>query len=329
MTTIIEGGGSSGGGFPWTNVLILGAVAAGAYLIWSRLQAGTSTACNTLVGLPRILCELGWQVSGGTTVFDQDKICAMLGGTWNAATGLCHIGGGGSGTPTVDSHGCYVDSQHWCETEARCLDNAQHCLPPGPGAGRPGACYEWSPTFGQWLYSPNAEGCVPYYEEPLDTAQCGKYTGMCDRAYANVRSWINARSKPLLCNNAQDPNLQTWIAQFMPDDYAEVLKICNGAYDKPDTNLQQCPNGAWVDLNNPPGTTLAAACQGSEVKAGCTIAATIPCRSAANFIGANSCCGNEAACRGSGAYLPVDDYPGCFENDIQRARRLCFVNAGC
>ena len=250
-------------GIPWLELGILGAVGVGAYLLWSRLQAGTSTACNTLVGLPRVLCELGWQVGGGTTVFDQDKICAMLGGTWNAATGLCHIGkGGGGGIPDKDSHGCYVDSQHWCETDGRCLDNAQTCLPGGADHGRPGPCYEWSPTFGKWLYSPSQEGCVPYFDiHPVVTPeQCGKYTGMCDRAFGNVRDWINTRQKTSLCKNQQDPDLHTWIAEFMPYDYAEVLRICNGAYDKPVSNIQTCPDGSKVDLNNPPGTTLDQAC---------------------------------------------------------------------
>lgn len=71
---------------------ILAAVGIGAYLIWSRLSTGTSKACDTLVGLPRVLCEIGWQVTGGTTILDQDKICASLGGVWNEATGLCVMG---------------------------------------------------------------------------------------------------------------------------------------------------------------------------------------------------------------------------------------------
>lgn len=307
-------------GFPWLELGVLGAIGVGAYLLWSRLQAGTSTACNTLVGLPRVLCELGWQVSGGTTIFDQDKICAMFGGTWNAATGLCHIGGG-SGIPDKDSHGCYVDSQHWCDTDNKCRDNAQACT---PGGKSPGACYEWSPTFGKWIYSPTMPGCIPYYDDTTITETCGKYTGRCDEAISNVRSWINSRSKELLCNNPNDQGLTTWIAEFMPYDYAEVVKICQGIYDKPVTNIQKCPDGTLVDLNNPPGTTLEEACTNVNPGA-CKINMLDAMRGCGQTLpGKKMCCGPQNVCNAFGADIP---YQGCFTNAAQLNYINCLNNA--
>ena len=227
---------------------VLGILAGAGYLIWSNWDKISGFFQNPFGVNGQ--CPTGYFDTGSNS-------CCPNGTTFEG--GVCKPINVPIIPPATDAHGCYTASEHWCETDGRCLDNAQHCLPGGTDHGRPGACYEWSPTFGQWLYSPNAEGCVPYYEEPLDTSQCGKYTGMCDRAYANVRSWINARSKPLLCNNAQDPDLQTWIAQYMPDDYAEVLRICNGAYDDiPDVQHGLCSDGGLAFFHPP--ETLAQAC---------------------------------------------------------------------
>jgi len=100
---------------------------------------------------------------------------------------------------------------------------------------------------------------------PTDTQMCGGWN--CTQAKSNINSWIYNNNRDMLCDHP-DPKFQgdarnTWLAQYMPEAMADVLRIC-ATGQTPHSNIQKCPSGALVDLNNPPGITLEEACKGSE-----------------------------------------------------------------
>jgi hypothetical protein len=53
-----------------------------------------------------------------------------------------------------DTHGCLTATQHWCDTDNQCRDNALTCTPSGEHD-----CQEWDPFHNVWLYSPSK--CKP------------------------------------------------------------------------------------------------------------------------------------------------------------------------
>jgi len=86
--------------------------------------------------------------------FGQAELCVLSGGTWHE----CKADGV---TPDCtcedkivvnpyDEHGCLKASQHWCDTEQKCRDFAQGCIPEG---GCTDPCTEWSPMFNKCLFN--------------------------------------------------------------------------------------------------------------------------------------------------------------------------------
>ena len=118
-------------------------------------------------------------------------------------------------------------------------------------------------------------------------------------------------------------------------DYDGFLKCAQDCADTLDpagnecAGIQRCPNGTLVDLCNPPGTTLEAACAGSGSLQNCNVKCSERCRDASLFIGASTCWGEEAVCSSFGATIPDPEVPGVWYNTSAWDRRECFSLCGC
>lgn len=241
--------------------------------------------CEGTTGLPGLLCGIGGFVAG--------------------AQGQCVPTG--KVPPVVplpkDEHGCIIGVQHYCEApDRKCRDKAQACTP----AESPGSCYEWSPLFGKWIYSPTMPGCVPTKLIPVipkcAESECTPGAAMC------------AEGIPKVCvplgTGCEDRGL-----------WANGGSAC-----KPKSVLKQCASGAWVDLNNKPGITLEEACRGSANKPilneffddcirGC--GQTKP--------GQVMCVGSREACNASGATVSLGEnlYANQLAIDIGTCMKAC------
>jgi hypothetical protein len=120
------------------------------------------------------------------------------------------------------------------------MDNSRSCTPEESLIPSPGPCYEWSPTFHKWLYSPGLPGCVPYTEHPVAPtcaeSECTPGEQLCD---------ANGISRICVPQGAGCEDRGIW---------SQGGNACKLA-----TNIVQCECGL-VDLNNPPGTTCESAC---------------------------------------------------------------------
>jgi len=288
-----------------SDIGILAALGIGAYLIWSRLSAGTSKACDTLVGLPRVLCEIGWQVAGGTTVFDQDKICASLGGTWNESTGMCLIA---PHTPLPrDGHGCLLNTQHWCDSDNQCRDIAQGCT---PAAGCP-PYTEWSPLFSK---------CIATGEMITCPDGSTHYPGNCPSVTVIPKCQVSECSPgQTICDNG------------IPKICLPSGSGCEGSGFWATTNIDLCKPPSMIvdcscgkiDLNNPPGTTCETACKGYTPPGGCKTDMWTAMRACGQTQGGmTTCMGTARTCAAMGA--TIDDGSGSvFYSPKQFAYNQC------
>jgi len=223
-----------------------------------------------------MLCGIGQWVAGGYGSCEPDstgpgpepgrcdlglqQVCEISGGTWEITEAGC-ICRPKSGI-TKDSHGCLIGAQHWCESDKKCLDNAQQCTPNDYSCN---PCYEWSPTFGKCLYSP---GMCADTEKPCPTGETRLMPGYpCKPKGSTITDaqifdygGCECGSKVGFIQGTD--GFREHYRQYGMDAcvYACEDRRNEIIANMPITNIQTCPNGGQVDLNNPPGTTLQAAC---------------------------------------------------------------------
>jgi hypothetical protein len=233
------------------NIGILAALAAAAILAYKFLAGTTGIGstpkcpegqtwrgdCEGLAGMPGLLCSLGGWVAGGQgQCIPSDEVPPVV-------------------PLPKDEHGCIIGVQHYCEApDRKCRDIAQSCT---PATGSPGECYEWSVLEGKWVYSPSLPGCgiitcpdgSQHYKE-----NCPTDKPRCDISECTPGEQVCVDGIPKIC-------IPLGIGCEQSGFWANGGVAC-----KPASLLKQCPSGSWVDLNNPPGITLAQACAGSEKK---------------------------------------------------------------
>jgi len=289
-----------------TSIGTLALVGIAGYLVWANWETIRQSFCSIPgadIALPSVCTAEDKTICPAGTWENKDHTCCPTGSVYEG--GVCKdvnmpvcppgtLWRNGQCVPyDVDIPGTCKLPEKWDAILKRCINPNQ------PGM----------------IVCPDGSEHYPGFCPTTTPAACGKYTGMCKQAFDNVRSWIDNRQKDSLCHNTQDPDLHTWIAEFMPYDYAEVVKICQGAYDKPVTDLRKCPDGTWVDLNNPPGTTMEKAC--TYVNPGACKKnlwdAMIGCGQ--TLPGKRFCCGNEITCNALGA--DIDLGGGCYANEAQ------------
>jgi hypothetical protein len=151
--------------------IIAGVLLAG-YVVWTMFfkkeapkecPAGQKAVnpCEGQIGWPAFLCNLGRNVTGA---FLDCKPDITPGGDGCPAgsileNGMCKPVNIPAVPTLYDQFGCVMQLQKWCPIDKKCMDNTRSCTPDPALIPSPGACYEWSPTFHQWLYSPSMPGC--------------------------------------------------------------------------------------------------------------------------------------------------------------------------
>jgi|GEM_PF-5669794 len=199
--------------------------------------------CEGQIGWPAFLCNLGRNVTGAFLDCKPDSGSGDLSCPAGSVleNGVCKP----VNVPVVplqrDSFGCLIETQRWCPIDKMCMDNARSCTPEPSMIPSPGACYEWSPTFHEWVYSPTMPGCVPYYEIPpviprCAESECTPGVTMCDNGISKICVPLGI--------GCEDRGF--W-------DTSKI-DLC-----KELTNIVKCSCGL-VDLNNPPGNTCQKAC---------------------------------------------------------------------
>lgn len=309
---------------------IIAGIAIAAFFIWNAFFKKEApkecppgqhavNPCEGQLGWPAFLCNLGRNVTGA---FLDCKPDTIPGGTSTPTiipgvdlvcpdgtvleNGICKPVNVPAKPLPLDSFGCVMGLQKWCPIDKKCMDQSRSCTPDPALIPSPGACYEWSPTFHKWLYSPSMPGCDPASLKPV-LPQCAE--SECTPGTAVCVDGISKVCEPL-GTGCEDKGI-----------WARGGNAC-----KPATLLKQCPTGAWVDLNNPPGITLEEACAGSGVK-NITNRFYDDCmRSCGQTApGQKMCKGTKEQCAAFGATVPLADglYANQLAIDIGAACKAC------
>jgi len=196
--------------------------------------------CAGLAGLPKWLCMFGDFIIGYKNCYPGfDLACGAMGGNYNTDTCECT-----QIKPLEhDEHGCLKHTQHFCDTDKKCLDKAQACTPIGEAPD----CKEWSPTDARWVFSPSK--CKPC---PTGQHRDAAYTCIPDKVLCPI---------PSECTPGDIACFDGVSKRCVPQGTGcETRGIWSkGGNGCKTSNIVQCSCGK-VDLNNPPGTTCQSAC---------------------------------------------------------------------
>jgi hypothetical protein len=246
---------------------IIAGIALAAYFVWTaffkkeapkQCPPGQTAVnpCEGQMGWPAFLCNLGRNVTGAfldckpdtTPGLDVCPAGSILEG------GICKP----VNVPVVplprDTFGCLLGTQRWCPIDEKCMDIARSCTPDPALIPSPGPCYEWSPTFHKWLYSPSMPGC-----ESMITCPDGSehYPGNCpvkipkcaeSECIPGTLVCVDGISKICVPLGAGCEDRGFWTTT--------TIDLC-----KLQSQIVDCSCGK-VDLNNPPGNTCEKACAG-------------------------------------------------------------------